>query len=146
MSSLLLAECQMQDLHYLSEVDPEGGILVEKLNRLNEDALYEQFQEIGESLVRVVADNVGRFEREHSLMALKDEISKEVNRVCSSSHFQLRLQQARSSAGSTLWETMHEQLMEAAMGITGFMHNLYEMALSEERRETEVYCFLQAFR
>jgi hypothetical protein len=79
-------------------------------------------------------------------MALKDEISKEVNRVCSSSHFQLRLQQARSSAGSTLWETMHEQLMEAAMGITGFMHSLYEMALSEERREAEVYCFLQTFR
>jgi hypothetical protein len=49
-------------------------------------------------------------------------------------------------SGSSLWERLHMQIMETAMGIAGFMHNHYEMTLSEDRRELELNCFSESFR
>lgn len=41
---------------------------------------------------------------------------------------------------------MHDELIQIAMGILGFMHKHYGMSISEERKMIEIEVFLEIFR
>lgn len=39
-SMTIISACQQEDIEYLSEIDHEGTLLIEKMTKVNEDALY----------------------------------------------------------------------------------------------------------